>query len=74
MFDGRVADSDVELLATTALLEKTVTSRKLHSAGLTTGDPWYDTRLLSVGNVASTEYFVDFDQPVNVDQAGKLDV
>ena len=77
-FDGTLPDALIEndesTLSTTALLEQTLTSRKLHSAGLTTGDPWYDTRLLSTGRTASAEYNVDFEQPIQSDQGGQLDV
>lgn len=73
-FNGSLTDTESGSLATSALLEKTITAKKLHSAGLTTGDPWYDARLLSVGNVASIEYSIDFDHPINTDQEGVLDV
>jgi hypothetical protein len=77
-FDGTLPDdlieSDSSTLTSTALLEQTLTSKKQHSAGLSTGDPWFDTRLLSTGRIASVEYNVDFDQPIQIDQKGQLDV
>ena len=77
-FDGTLADNFTESqatsLATSALLEQTITSKKLHSSGLTNGDPWYDARLLSTGRTVSVEYKVDFDHPIDINQEGQLDV
>jgi len=72
VFNG--IDVDQASVANSALISDTLTSRKLHSAGLTTGDPWYDARLLSVGNPASTTYQGDFAYAIDETQVGVLDV
>jgi len=71
-FNGQ--SSEESSPTTEALLEQKVTSRKLHSATLTNGDPWHDARLLSIGNVASVEYTVDFDYPINSERGGQIDI
>ena len=71
-FDGTTLDE--QALSETSLISEKVTAKKLHSAGLTTGDPWYDARLLSVGSPASVNYTANFDYPIDAEQEGVLDV
>jgi len=71
VYDG--SDTD-QALTETALISETLTSKKLHSAGLTTGDPWYDARLLSVGNPVSVSYASDFMYQIDESNVGILDI
>ena len=71
-YDGSTA-SDQELTSD-VLIPHTLTSKRQHSAALATGDPWYDARLLSVGNPASSEYKIDFQYPINTEKEGLLDI
>ena len=72
VYDGR--DVDGQTVSEEGLISQTLTAKKLHSALLTTGDPWYDARLLSVGNPASIEYTTDFALPINEARGGQLEL
>jgi len=44
------------------------------SAALTTGDPWYDTQLLAINSAVSVDYTFDFEEPIDLERDGALDV
>jgi len=71
-FDG--TEFDDQRLTESSLISELVTQKKLHSAGLTTGDPWYDARLLSTGAPASVSYLANFEYEIDTEQAGVVDV
>jgi len=71
-FDGTGIDE--QSVSDDGLISEILTSRKLHSGILATGDPWYDARLLSVGDPASVNYNADFSHPINTEKQGVLDL
>ena len=71
-FDG--TEFDDQRLTESSLISELVTQKKLHSAGLTTGDPWFDARLLTTGTPASVSYLANFEYEIDTEQAGVVDV
>ena len=61
-------------LTESALITETLTSKKLHSAGLTTGDPWYDARLLTTGTPTSVTYNADFPYAIDTTKSSELNL
>lgn len=71
-FDG--SDTAELTIENNAYVEKTLTSGKLYSRVITSGNPWFDTRLLSMGRAVSKDYIANFEEIILADQVAQLTV
>ena len=72
LFDGR--DITGLSLDQSAYAEQTLTNGKLYSRVITSGNPWFDARLLSMAKVVSKNYIANFQEPIIVDEDSQLTV
>ncbi len=71
-FDG--TDVDGLELITSTYTEHVLTRGQRYSAAITSGDPWYDTELLTTGTAVNVSYTADVSQQLLSGQAAKLKV
>lgn len=70
VFNGQ--DTDGMQLSDSGFTEQTLTQSKQYSRALSSGNPWYDSRILTTGGAVSKTYTAIFEQPVRNDAEAKI--